>query len=217
MDWRDRTKFYAFEKWRESLNLKSRYGVSMFECDKAIIDTCTFFGMPAPMYVESRSGEADWFTCFIDRNPHSYIDDILVYNLEELNRLGVTTKDAFSLIMTHECTHRLLQNTRVPGWNNGRWENELCCDFFMGVRSRLDLNISQAAFDQVCGGLSKTPGAMSHPVGSLREEIMRYGRGIAGFDLVQSRKRSIGEYYNKFLEWLGKNHQRIQLIQKRFY
>ena len=49
--------------------------------------------------------------------------------VQRLIDMKVDTKEAFSLVMTHECAHRVLQNTHFYGPNNGAWEQELCFRF----------------------------------------------------------------------------------------
>ena len=76
-------------------------------------------------------------TMFVNFNPGSYEDDVLCFNMQQLVDMKVDSKDAFSLVMTHECAHRVLQNTQLPGINNGIWEHELAADFLMGCRAGL--------------------------------------------------------------------------------
>lgn len=57
--------------------------------------------------------------------------------MQQLVDMKVDSKEAFSLVMTHECAHRVLQDTQLPGINNGTWEHELAADFLMGCRAGL--------------------------------------------------------------------------------
>ena len=127
--------FHYLDNFRKNIHRLSKYGVSFFDCENAINETCEFFGMP-PAIIGDLTGVRGGQTMFVNlnRNRQSLMDDAICYDMEQLKDLGVTSKDAFSLVMTHECTHRLLQNTTLPGLNKGQWEQELCCDFFMGVR-----------------------------------------------------------------------------------
>ena len=137
--------------------------------------------------------------------------------MEELKRLGISSKDAFSLVMTHECTHRVLQNTILPGLNKGQWEQELCCDFFMGVRCGLD-KLSQQAFNSVRNGLGQSPGARTHPTGKLRYDVMSYALTYVGYmDLIQKRRRTIQEYLQIFEEWRQKHADEIRQAQIPFF
>ena len=131
--------FHYLDNFRKNIHRLSKYGVSFFDCENAINETCEFFGMP-PAIIGDLTGVRGGQTMFVNlnRNRQSLMDDAICYDMEQLKDLGVTSKDAFSLVMTHECTHRLLQNTTLPGLNKGQWEQELCCDFFMGVRCGLD-------------------------------------------------------------------------------
>ena len=110
---------------------------------------------------------------FVNKNTTSYNDDILCYNLQQMQELEVSSKDAFSLVMTHECAHRYFQCTTFQGLNNGAWEEELACDFFMGVRSMIE---QIADIRKVANGLGKCPGAKSHPDGDLRVDAIIQGQ-----------------------------------------
>lgn len=70
---------------------------------------------------------------FVNWDRGSYYDDVLCFNMQQLIDMKVDSKDAFSLVMTHECGHRVLQNTQFPGVANGQWESELCPDFLWDV------------------------------------------------------------------------------------
>lgn len=215
MDWRDRQKFYHLDNFKRSLAVRDQFGVSLFECNNAIIDACEFFGMPLPFKVIDASNVDGLGTCFISTDSTSFDDDILVYNLRELRRMGISGQYALSLIMTHEFGHRFLQNTTLPGLNDGDWEEELCCDFFIGVRIGLEGKLGNQAVDKVCNGLLHTWGCSTHPNGELRVEIIKYGiYSIGNFDMLHKIRRSAEDYFHIFGNWLSLNHQRIQQIQR---
>lgn len=79
------------------------------------------------------------------------MEDFIKKRLQRYKRFGLSDADiydaiksasdffktAFSLIMTHETGHRVLQATQFPGINNGIWEHELAADFLMGYRAGL--------------------------------------------------------------------------------
>jgi hypothetical protein len=131
--------------------------------------------------------------------------------------LGVYNVDAFSLVITHECAHRILQNTTLPGRENGQWEQELCCDFFMGVRCGLDM-LSFDALDNVRKALCKSPGSVTHPTGKLRYDVISYGITYVGYmDLIQKRRRSIAEYLQIFEKWRQEHAEEIRQAQIPFY
>ena len=111
-------------------------------------------------------------TMFVNWDRGSYYDDVLCFNMQQLVDMKVDSKDAFSLVMTHECAHRVLQRTQFYGPNNGAWEQELCCDYFMGVRAGLwNMDVSK-----ITVGLALTSGSTTHPEGMLRALFIRYGQ-----------------------------------------
>lgn len=209
--------FPVLENFHHFVERLSTYGLTEFDCVNGIKAACDFFAIPMPAHIIDFTDEPVGGTMFVNKNPDSFADDIICYDLEELKRLGIYGKDAFTLVITHECTHRILQNTRMPGLNGGRWEEELCCDFFMGVRAGLD-HISHKSFEIVRNGFALCDGAQSHPVGTLRQEILTYGLMYVGyFDLIHHIKRTIPEYLMKFNEWRIKNDSRIKEAQAPYY
>ena len=210
--------FHYLDNFRKNIHRLSKYGISFFDCENAINETCEFFGMP-PAIIGDLTGVRGGQTMFVNlnRNRQSLMDDAICYDMEQLKDLGVNSKDAFSLVMTHECTHRLLQNTTLPGLNKGQWEQELCCDFFMGVRCGLD-KLSFDALDNVRKALSKSPGAVTHPTGKLRYDVISYAITYVGYmDLIQKRRRSIAEYLQIFEKWRQEHADEIRQAQVPFY
>jgi len=194
-----------------------KYGVTEQDCINEIKAACAFFGMPMPASIDNLTYLPYGQTMFVNRNRESFADDILCYDLAELKRLGVTGKHAFTLIMTHENAHRLMQNTPIEGVNNGQWEQELIADFFMGVRAGIE-GIPHSALDAVRSGLKDTPGAKTHPTGKLRSDIISYGyTWVGNMDLIHHKKRTMQEYYNIFMEWLQKHKGEIRQAQVPFY
>lgn len=211
--------YHYLDNFKKNLDRYAKYGVSYFECEKAIKETCEFFNIPVPVFIGDLTGHPRGQTMFFNAhsNKLSYADDIICYNMEELKYLGVNSKDAFSLVMTHECAHRLLQSSHLPGRNNGQWEQELCCDFFMGVRCGLD-KISHDALVSVRNGLSQSPGSVSHPTGKLRYDVISYGVTYVEYmDLIHHQRHSIPEYMRKFEEWRQKHAEEIYQAQIPFY
>ena len=209
--------FHYLENFHKNLERKSRYGVSFFECENAINEVCNFFGIPAPAFIQDLTDHPQGNTMFVDRNRLSYADDIICYSMEQLKALGVNSKDAFSLVMTHECTHRVLQNTNLPGLDHGQWEQELCCDYFMGVRAGLD-KITVEALQSVRNGLAQSEGSKSHPNGQLRYDVISYGwTWVGNMDLIQRRRRTFKEYLAIFEQWRQKHAEEIRLAQMPFY
>ena len=212
-------RFHYLENFHRNLERKSKYGVSLFECEKAINEACRFFGIPVPLFSKDLTDNNLGKTMFYSKNnnSNSFADDVITYNLKQLKELGVYNVDAFSLVITHECAHRILQNTTLPGRENGQWEQELCCDFFMGVRCGLDM-LSFDALDNVRKALCKSPGSVTHPTGKLRYDVISYGITYVGYmDLIQKRRRSIAEYLQIFEKWRQEHAEEIRQAQIPFY
>lgn len=208
--------FPVLENFHHFVERLNTYGLTEFDCVNGIKAACNFFEMPMPAQIIDFTDVPFGGTMFVNRNSDSFADDIIGYDLEELKRLGIYGKDAFTLVITHECTHRLLQNTRMPGLNGGRWEEELCCDFFMGVRTGLD-HISRDSFELVRNGFALCDGTRSHPVGTLRQDILSYGLFVANLNLIHRVRQTIPEYLMKFNEWRLKNDIRIKEAQAPYY
>ena len=210
------SKFPFLENFRIIVDRICRYGVSPIDCEKGIESACEFFEIPLPALIADMTENPQGQTMFVDFNPNSFCDDVICYHLEQLKGLGVNSKDSFTLVMTHECAHRILQSTTLPGLDNGQWEEELCCDFFMGVRASIE-KIDRKAFDSVRMGLSKGGGSSTHPSGILRDAAMTAGNMTGNFDLIQNRKRTIPEYLAIFERWRQNNIQLIEMEQKPFF
>lgn len=149
-----------------------RFGLSQDDVRDAIKSACDFFSIPQPRIIQDLTNQPGGQTMFVNWDRGSYYDDVLCFNMQQLIDMKVDSKEAFSLVMTHECAHRVLQNTHFYGPNNGAWEQELCCDYFMGVRSGLwNMDVSKVAL-----GLTMTSGSPTHPEGTLRALFIRYGK-----------------------------------------
>ena len=148
-----------------------RFGLSDADVYEAIKSACDFFNIPMPRMIQDLTNVQNGQTMFVNWDRGSYYDDVLCFNMQQLIDMKVDSKEAFSLVMTHECGHRVLQNTQFPGVANGQWEAELCPDFFMGCRAGLwNMN----AIDKVVMGLILTDGSPSHPEGTLRALFIRH-------------------------------------------
>lgn len=166
----------TMEGFLRRLNFKSLKGLTENEIMDAIGSACEFFGISFPAFVQDLSNFSFGSTMFLNIDPTSYEDDILYYDMYELAQLHVGTKEAFSLIMTHECAHRVLQNVRFKGPYDGSWQNELAADFLMGCRAGL---FGMNQINKVMEGLRKTEGTKSHPKGYLRADFIQQGLSVA--------------------------------------
>lgn len=210
-------KFPTLEGFRSSMKRLLKYGLSEKDCIDGVESACAFFGIPMPALIADMTNNPNGQTMFLSSDKETYADDIICYNLEQLLRLGVQNVLAYSLVMTHECAHRLLQNTNLPGRDNGQWEEELAADFFIGVRAGVE-GFPHEALKAVRSGLEKGSGSKSHPCGWLRSEIMSYGYTYVGnMDLIHHRKRSVKEYLAIFETWRQKNEGKIIQAQVPFY
>lgn len=166
----------TMEGFLRRLNFKSLKGLTENEIMDAIGSACEFFGISFPAFVQDLSNFSFGSTMFLNIDPTSYEDDILYYDMYELAQLHVGTKEAFSLVMTHECAHRFLQNVRFEGPCNGSWQNELAADFLMACRAGL---YGMSQIEKVKEGLSRTGGDKTHPKGYLRADFIQHGLHVA--------------------------------------
>ena len=191
----------------------NRFGLSPEDVEDAIKSACDFFNIPMPRMIHDMTNVRNGQTMFVNWHPGSYEDDVLCINMQQLVDMNVDSKEAFSLVMTHECAHRALQNTRFPGINNGVWEQELAADFFMGCRAGLcGMNESKITI-----GLILTEGSPTHPEGSLRALFIRHGKYTA----IEMRNKSIPltmqNLLNEFMAYCQANLEEILHEQRKYY
>ena len=102
-----------------------RFGLSDDDIHDAIKSACDFFNIPMPRMIQDLTNVQNGQTMFVNWDRGSYYDDVLCFNMQQLVQMHVNSKEAFSLVMTHECGHRVLQNTQFPGVADGQWELSL--------------------------------------------------------------------------------------------
>ena len=190
-----------------------KFGLTPNDVEEAIKSACDFFNIPMPRMIQDLTNVHNGQTMFVNWDKSRYEDDVLCFNMQQLVDMKVDSKDAFSLIMTHECAHRALQNTRFPGINNGIWEQELAADFFMGCRAGLwDMDESK-----IMVGLILTKGSPTHPEGALRALFVRHGK----YKAIEMRDKSIPltiqNLLNVFMEYCQQNVDEILHYQRKFY
>lgn len=178
-----------------------------------IKSACEFFNIPMPRMIQDLSNVQNGQTMFMNWDRGSYYDDVLCFNMNQLIEMKVDCKSAFSLVMTHECAHRVLQNTIFPGINNGAWENELAADFLMGCRAGL----WQMDDAKVCLGLAMTNGSASHPEGCIRVLFIRRGKYISQEMQRQGIPLTIQNLINEFMRYRQENLNMILQYQRRYY
>ena len=201
-------------------NLLTRYrqrlcSFSLSEADiyDGIKSACDFFNIPMPRMIEDLSNVANGQTMFVNWDRGSYYDDVLCFNMRQLVDMKVDSKSAFSLVMTHECAHRVLQNTVFPGINNGAWENELAADFLMGCRAGL----WQMDDAKVCLGLAMTGGSPSHPEGCITVLFIRHGKYVSQDIRRRGIPLTIQNLINEFMRYRQENIGLISQYQRRYY
>ena len=191
-----------------------RFGLSDADVHDAIKSACDFFNIPMPRMIQDLTNVQNGQTMFVNWNRGSYYDDVLCFNMQQLIDMKVDSKDAFSLVMTHECGHRVLQNTQFPCVANGQWESELCPDFFMGCRAGLwNMN----AIDKVVMGLILTDGSPSHPEGTLRALFIRHGKYIVPEMHRRGIPLTIQNLINEFMAFRQQNLNEILNQQHKYY
>ena len=192
----------SMDEFLRRSDLRSLKGLSEADIKDAIASACAFFNIPYPVFVQDLSNFRFGYTMFVSIDPTSYGDDILYYNLNELAQLHIGSKQAFSLIVTHEMGHRVLQSIRFEGPYNGSWQGELAADFLMGCRAGL---YDMTQIDKVIEGLGKEAGSKSHPKGYLRVNFIKHGLLVA--QRIRNERRSVN--INDLLEEYGKHYQEM--------
>ena len=127
-----------------------------------------FFNIDNPMAIAE-----DWTTGVCPNMDISPIDDVLIFNREQLVGMGITEQEGLDLVMTHECAHRALQGMSHLGFNSH--QEELCCDFMAGVRAGLNgIDVSQME-----NSLADTSVSDTHPGGADRVDSIEEGYKFA--------------------------------------
>lgn len=205
--------FSSIKQYCSNLLNKSKYGLTEDECEVAIQAACDFFGIPAPVLIKNLTSDKNSQTLFRNRDPNSLYDDVLEYNLKELKALGVSDIVGFTAVFTHECAHRVFQNTLFPGPDSGQWEQELIADYFMGVRAGLqDMDITP-----VRNALASTSGSGTHPIGSFRDEYINYGFLEGRRHLTHNLPNNLDEYVQLFLAYRRSHLEALHEAEMTIY
>lgn len=190
-----------------------KFNLTHKEVMEAIRSACDFFRIPYPELVYDLTNSKGGRTMFVNNNSDDMANDILCYNMDQLIGLNVNSKDSFSLIMTHECAHRVFQKVTLPGVANGIWEHELLADFFMGIRAGL----WSIDFGLPMIGLFLTQGSPTHPEGMVRGMFIRHGKYLAQRMLMEGKPKTIEYIFNKFLEYREEMMDEIINYQSKYY
>lgn len=137
----------------------------------AVKTACDFFGLPLPNIADV-TGNPKYGTMFASWDKHSYEDDWICFDLEQLALLQVSTYNALTLVLTHEATHRRTQMYDFPGPNKGSWAKECISDWYMGVRAGMCM---MKDVSKVIDGLGATQGCKTHPSGHVRKSFIDNG------------------------------------------
>lgn len=134
---------------------------------QSVQEASDFFNMNAPMDVHE-----DWTTGVMTGMEFTEDDDVLVFNRQQMLDMGITDKEGFDLVMTHEGAHRALQ-----GINTGfdSHQEELCCDYMAGVRAGLN-GMDEGKMEV---SLSGTIESETHPDGVARVAAIEAGVSFA--------------------------------------
>ena len=134
---------------------------------QSVQEASDFFNMNAPMNIHE-----DWTTGVMTGMSFTENDDILVFNRQQMLDMGITDKEGFDLVMTHEGAHRKLQGM---GTGFSSHQEELCCDYMAGVRAGLN-GMAEGKMEASLAGTVESP---SHPDGALRVEAIEAGVAFA--------------------------------------
>lgn len=155
------------DSWLE--NFHQAWGESLSDemVIQSVQEASDFFNMNAPMSVHE-----DWTTGVMTGMTFTENDDILVFNRQQMQEMGITDKEGFDLVMTHEGAHRALQGMDT-GFNSH--QEELCCDYLAGVRAGLN------GMDEgkMMASLEETAESLSHPDGERRVRAIEAGVAFA--------------------------------------
>ena len=212
-EWQRRFNLVSMDEFLKMIHRFKKFDLTPKDVEDAIQSACDFFHIPMPRMIQDLTNVQNGQTMFVNWHPGLYEDDVLCYNMQQLVDMKVDSKDAFSLVMTHECAHRVLQNTQFPGINNGIWEHELAADFLMGCRAGLwEMDESKLTV-----GLILTNGSPTHPEGTLRALFIRHGKYKAIEMRAKSIPLSIQNLLNEFMIYRQANLEQIHKYQRKFY
>lgn len=146
---------------------QNHFGLSDTQIVQSVQEASAFFNMDAPMSIHE-----GWTTGVMNGLPITESDDILIFNREQLQDMGITDKVGFDLVMTHEGAHRALQG-KYTGFSDH--QEELCCDYMAGVRAGLN------GMDEgkMTASLVGTEECDTHPDGAVRVQAIEAGVAFA--------------------------------------
>lgn len=155
--------------WFESAQEHFGQGLTDDVVAQSVHEASVFFGMDDPINVHE-----DWTTGVMTNMSWTENDDILIFSRDQMAEMGITDKEGFDLVMTHEGAHRMLQNMHQQTGFNSHQE-ELCCDYMAGVRAGLN----GMDFTKMEASLADSPESDTHPAGGARVEAIEAGAEFA--------------------------------------
>lgn len=122
--------------------------------------------------------------------------------LEQIKGWGITEQDGLELMITRECTNRVLQGMESLEFNSHG--EELCCDYMAGVRAWLNgIDISQME-----DSLRNTPESETHPAGTDRVGAIEAGlRFVQNYHTEQNKPPTFDECLDDFRNFLKNDKQ----------
>ena len=132
---------------------------------EAVHNACEFFNLPEIPIMNSDG------VCVWANETETVFDDVFGFSRGQMMEMGISGEDSLTLVYTHECAHRALQNYEGI---EGKSE-ELACDFFAGIHAE----IGDMDTEQLSSALGKTAESDTHPAGELRVEAMEFGKTVA--------------------------------------
>ena len=153
--------------WFESAQEHFGDGLTNEVVAQSVHEASVFFGMDDPINVHE-----DWTTGVMTNMSWTENDDVLIFSRDQMAEMGITDKEGFDLVMTHEGAHRALQ-----GMNTGfdSHQEELCCDYMAGVRAGLN-GMDEGKMEASLGG---TVESETHPDGAARVAAIEAGVSFA--------------------------------------
>lgn len=152
---------------------QNHFGLSDTEIAQSVQEASNFFNMDLPMVIQE-----GWTTGVMNGLPMTESDDILIFNREQMQDMGITDKEGFDLVMTHEGAHRALQG-KYTGFSDH--QEELCCDYMAGVRAGLN-GMDGGKLE---ASLAGSEASDTHPDGLSRVQAIEAGVAFA-YDYMEA-------------------------------
>lgn len=158
---------------------------------EAVHNACAFFNMPEVPIVNSEG------VCVWPNSTETLSDDVFGFSRAQMMEMGISGGDSLTLVYTHECAHRALQDYEGM---EGK-DKELACDFFAGVHASIaDINM-----EQLSDALGQSMETETHPAGELRVEAMEFGKTVADEMAAQGTPLTFENCMKRFEDFLSEH------------